>query len=132
MARASKTHELSLKLPDRIGLLKDITAPLTRAGINITAICAYEEEGEAWILFVTDDNKSARAALAGLGAEMNEIPVVAVEMMNEPGELERVAERIADAGITIGYMYGTTGPSGPAVCIIKTADADATIAAINA
>jgi hypothetical protein len=47
--------------------------------------------------------------------------VIQVEVPNKPGELQKVAEKIADAGVDIEYMYATTGGS-KATCIFKTAD----------
>jgi hypothetical protein len=35
--------------------------------------------------------------------------------------LQKVAKKIADAGVDIEYMYATTG-GGKATCVFKTAD----------
>jgi len=43
-------------------------------------------------------------------------------MPNKAGELQKVAKRIADAGINIEYMYGTTSTGKTSTCIFKTAD----------
>jgi hypothetical protein len=47
--------------------------------------------------------------------------VILVELPNKPGELQKVAKKIADAGIDIDFMYATTAGS-KATCILKTAD----------
>jgi hypothetical protein len=57
--------------------------------------------------------------------------VVAAEMTNKPGELHKAAKRIADAGINILYMYGTTAAGRSATCVFATSDDAQTIKLIN-
>ena len=57
--------------------------------------------------------------------------VVSVEMPNRPGALQKVAEKIADAGIDIIYMYGTAGTGKSPVCVFKTVDDKKAIKVIN-
>jgi hypothetical protein len=57
-----------------------------------------------------------------LGVGIEERDVVEVEMPNKPGELQKVAKKIADAGINIEYMYGTAGKGKTPTCVFRTAD----------
>ena len=52
-------------------------------------------------------------------------------MTNTPGELQKVAKKIGDAGIDIEYMYATAGAGKTATCIFRTADDKKAIRAIN-
>lgn len=122
MAKAKSLKQLSFTMPNRAGLLSEITTAIVGAKVNINSICAYEKEDSAYFMLTTDSNARAKKALAGLGLEITEEDVVAVEMPNRAGELQKVAKRIADAGININYMYGTTGTGKSAICIFKTAD----------
>lgn len=122
MAKAKSLKQLSFTMPNRAGLLSEITTAIVGAKVNINSICAYEKEDSAYFMLTTDSNAKAKKALAGLGPEITEEDVVAVEMPNRAGELQKVAKRIADAGININYMYGTTGTGKSAICIFKTAD----------
>jgi hypothetical protein len=131
MSKAYKLTQLEFKMPDKVGLLAEITTALAERGINLKAICAYGVEGQAEFLLVTDDNEKAQEVLKKLGVQVNEEEVTAVEMPDEPGALQKVAKKIAEAGINISYMYGTAGAGESAVCIFKTPDEERTVKAIS-
>jgi len=122
MAKAKKSKQVSFTMPNRVGLLLEITSALAKAKVNITAICAYGMEGRAYFMMVTDKNAKAKKALAPLGVTTEEDDVIAVEMPNKVGEIQKVAKKITDAWIDINYMYGTAGTGKPSICVFKTAD----------
>ncbi len=121
MTRVGKIKEIRLSMPNRVGLLSEITEAVAKAKVNINAICAYVQENNAFFNLVTSSNAKAKKALAPLGYEITEKEVIQVELPNKPGELQKVAKKIADAGIDIDFMYATTA-GGKATCILKTAD----------
>lgn len=131
MAKAKKVKQLSFMMPDRSGLLSEISAALAGAKVNVNALCAYGMQGEANFMLTSDSNAKAKKALAPLGAEIKEHDVFSVEMPNKPGELQKVAKKLADAGINIIYMYGTTGAGRAATCIFTTSDDAKAIKLIN-
>jgi len=113
--------EIVAKMPTKVGLLADISAAMRQVGVNITAVSAYEREGEGKFLLVTSDSAKAVQALAAMGAQTTEKTVVSADMPNRPGALEEAARKIADAGINIDYIYGTTNADS-ATLILKTDD----------
>ena len=131
MAKARKVKEISFTMPNRVGLLSEITKAIAGAKVNITSICAYAMEKSAYFMLTTDGNAKAKKALAPLGVGIEEKDVVEVELPNKSGELEKVAKRMADAGIDIEYMYGTAGVGKTAPCVFKTADDKKTIKVLN-
>lgn len=131
MVKAKSLKQLGFSMPNRVGLLSEITTAIAGAKVNINAIYAYEKEDSAYFMLTTDSNTKAKKALAGLGVEITEEDVVAVEMPNRAGELQKVAKRIADAGINIHHMYGTTGGGKSAICIFRTADNKKAVRVIN-
>jgi len=122
MAVAKKARRLSFSMDDRPGLLAEITGKLKEAKVNITAICAYAWDKTAYFDMTTDAGPKAKRALAGLGIKAEEDDVIAVEMPNRVGELDKVAKAIADAGINIEYMYGTTGTGRTSTALFSTSD----------
>jgi hypothetical protein len=88
-------------------------------------------ENKAYFMMATDSNAKAKKALTPLGIGIQEEDVVAVEMPNKVGELQKIAQRIADSGINIEYMYGTAGTGKTSVCVFKTADDAKAIRLIN-
>jgi len=131
MGKARTLKQLSFTMPNRVGLLSEITTAIAGAKVNINSMCASEKEDTAYFMLTTDSNTKTKKALAGLGVEITEEDVVAVEMPNRAGELQKVAKKIADAGININYMYGTTGVGKSATCIFKTADNKKVVKVIN-
>ncbi len=131
MAKAKKVKQLSFTLPTRAGLLADVTDALAKAKVNITAICAYEMAKNAYFMLTTDSAARARKCLAFLRIGLEEEDVVVVEMPNKVGELQRVAKKVADAGINIDYMYGTAATGKSSTCVFKTSDDKKATRAIN-
>jgi hypothetical protein len=131
MAKARKVKEISFSVPNKVGLLSEVTAAIAGAKVNIAAIGAYAMESSATFMMITDSNAKAKKALAPLGAAIDEKDVVEVEVPNKPGELQKVAKKIADAGIDIEYMYATAGAGKTAACVFKTADDKKAIKVIN-
>jgi hypothetical protein len=121
MAKVRKVKEIRLSMPNRVGLLSEVTTAVAKAKVNVNAICAYALENTAFFNLITGSNAKAKKALAPLGFGIEEKDVILVELPNKPGELQKVAKKIADAGIDIDFMYATTA-GGKAVCILKTAD----------
>src|SRR5512144_627848 len=131
MTKATKVKQLQFMMSDRAGRLSEITAALAGAKVNITNICAYGMEQEATFMLTVDSNAKAKKALAPLGVHVKENDVVIVEMQNKPGELQKVAKKIGDAGINIIYMYGTSAGARSGNCIFATSDDARAIKLIN-
>jgi hypothetical protein len=131
MTRARKVKEISFTMPNKVGLLSEVTTAVAGAKVNITAICAYAMENSAHFMLTVDSNAKAKKALALLGVGIEERDVVEVEMPNKSGELQKVAKKIADAGINIEYIYGTAEAGKMAPCVLKTSDDQKMIKIIN-
>jgi hypothetical protein len=121
MGKVRKVKEIRLSMPNRVGLLSEITTAVAKAKVNLNAICAYALENTAFFNLITSGNTKAKKALAPLGFAIEEKDVIQVELPNKPGEMQKVAKKIADAGIDIDFMYATTIGS-KATCILKTVD----------
>jgi hypothetical protein len=123
MSSARLTKHVVAKMPSRVGLLADVAETIHAAGVNIMAVMAYEMDGRGEFMFLTSDNAKAAEALGRLNAEVSEETVIAVEMPNEPGSLEDAARKMAEAGINVGYVYGTAARGdGSATVVFRTSD----------
>ena len=121
MAKAMKIKQLSFSLPNRIGLLSELSSFLTAAKINIEAICAYGMGDEGYFMIVTDNNSKAKKVISQMGAEVKVEDVLAAEVPNKVGQLREVAKKISDAGVDVHYVYGSP-VKGKMTLIFKTAD----------
>ena len=130
MPKAKKIKQLSFSLPNRIGLLSELTSFLTAASINIEAIGAYGVGEEGRFMLVTDDNRKAKRLIAHMGADVETEDVIAVEVPNKVGQLQQVAKKISDAGLDISYVYGSP-VKGKMTLIMKTADDNKALKVLN-
>ena len=132
MAVAKKLKQLSFSLPNKVGLLAQVASAISKAKVNIEAICAYEMNDKGFFMLVTDSNAKAKTALTKLGANVEIEDVLVISVPNKVGQLEKLAKKIAEAGIDIYYAYGSPG-SGKTTCLVfKTANDVRALKAINA
>jgi hypothetical protein len=131
MAKAVKTRLLSFDMKDRPGLLSEVTTALAGAKVNITAICAYAWDDTAYFDMTTDSNAKAKQALKKLNLKAEEEDVIAVELANKVGELQKVAKVLAEAGINIGYMYATASTGRTSTVLLSTSDNRKALRLIN-
>jgi len=131
MAKAKKVKQITFTMPNRVGLLSEITQAVSDANVNILGIYAYEMGETAHFAMITDSIAKTKKALSSIGLEAHEEEVVSVEMPNKVGELKKVAQKISDAGINIEYVYGTTSSGKSSICVFKTSDNRKAIRVIN-
>ncbi|MGO9377850.1 MAG: hypothetical protein ACLPN1_02245 [Dissulfurispiraceae bacterium] len=131
MATAKKVKQLNIEIPNSMGLLAAVGTALSKAKVNIEALCAYGMGGTAYFMLIIDNPSMGRKALATLGGKVSVDDVIIVEIPNKTGAIEKVAGKIAAAGIDITYIYGTAGSCRNPLCVIKTADDKKALKALN-
>ena len=131
MAKGRKVKEISFTMSNKVGLLSEVTRAVAGAKVNITSICAYAMENNAYFMLTTDSNTKAKRALEPMGVLIEERDVVEIEVPDKPGELQKIAKKIAEAGIDIEYMYATASSGKKETCIFMTADNPKAIRTIN-
>jgi hypothetical protein len=122
MAKVQLRNEILFTAPTHIGLLAEVAEALHEAGVNITAIGAYDKGDMGEVLMLTSNNRLAGDALAPLGGELTLVPVVMAEVDNTPGELAVIARRLADAGINIAQIHGTSTDAPTVTIVMLTSD----------
>ncbi len=97
--------EFVVRLANRPGMLASLTELLGEAGVNIEALAAYGVDGEGVVRLIVDDAAATRRCLADAGIGAEEHQVLDAFLPHRPGELARVARRLADAGVNIDAVY---------------------------
>ena len=120
MAQVQMRNEILFKAPTKVGLLADVTTALADAGVDLIAIGAYDKGDMGEFLLLTSSNKDAFAALEGLGGSVDLVPVVVAEVANQPGELAKIARRLAEHDINIDQIHATTTNAPTATIVLKT------------
>jgi len=107
MVQAEIGKQLMISVSDSVGSLAEVTAVVSSSGINILALCAYEVAGVVAIMFTTEDNNTAKRLLEEQGCNVQEEEIIILSLDNQPGALQKVTDKLADAGIDLRLMYGS-------------------------
>ena len=75
------------------------------------ALCAYYIGNNVAVMFVTDDNNEAKRLLAAKGYYVQEEEIILLSIDNQPGALQKVTDKIAEAGIDLTLVYGSVDES---------------------
>ncbi|HEY5915719.1 MAG TPA: ACT domain-containing protein [Verrucomicrobiae bacterium] len=102
------TKQLALFLDNRPGTLARLADELAKAKINIYAISTSDTIDHTVIRLVVNDYRKALLLFEEHGTLVVEDDVLLVEGTNKPGELARLARRLADAKVNIEYCYSAT------------------------
>lgn len=100
-------NDLAIELENRPGALAEMGEALGRGGVSIEGGGAFVLEGRAIAHFLFSDGAAARVALASAGIRVLEEREVLVQRLNqsEPGQLGKIARRMAEAGVNIEVVY---------------------------
>ena len=102
--------DLTIVLENRPGTLAQLGEALGRAGINILGGCGFQSGGQGLIHLLVEDAERAKRTLQEAGVEVqDDRPVLVTSINDQPGELGKLARRIANAGVNIDLIYLTAG-----------------------
>ena len=102
--------QLAVFLANRPGALTRVCAALAQAGINIHALTTSDTVDHSVVRMVVSDPTKALMLLGEAGALALEADVLMIEGENQPGVLERIAARLAEARVNIEYLYLASSP----------------------
>ena len=100
-------QDLAIRLKHEPGGLARMGEALGAAGISVEGGGGFIAGGDAIVHFLFEDGAAARAALEAAGIEVLEVRDVLVQRLDQetPGQLGRIARRMADAGVNIEVVY---------------------------
>ena len=99
--------DLEIALDDRPGALAEMGEALGRAGVSVEGGGVFVVNGAGVAHFLFHDTAAARAALTAAGIRVvaeNDVLVQTLRQ-DEPGQLGKIARRMAEAGVNIRVQY---------------------------
>jgi len=114
--------QLSVFLPNRPGVLANLSSILAEAHINILAMSVHDTVDNAVVRLVLDNPTKALLLLEQEEMYIMEQDVVLLSVDNQPGILARIAQKLGRADINILYAYCTAASSQTSGCIILKTD----------
>ena len=120
--------QLSVFVENEIGSLAGVTTVLRDNEINIRAIASFDTPEFAILRIVVDYPEKAKKLLNESGFAVKMSDVVAVELEDKPGDLDRMLHAIAAADLGINYIYSFVLRSGKApLMVVNTGDLKKTV-----
>ena len=99
--------DLTIHLDDRPGALAEMGEALGRAGVSVEGGGVFVTDGVGVAHFLFHDGQAARQALEAVGirvVEENEVVLLRLRQ-EEPGQLGKIARRMAEAGVNVRVQY---------------------------
>jgi len=113
--------EFDVYVQNKPGELAKICEMLGNHGVNIKAIASERGNARPMIRIVTDDETTAKSALVRSGISYDLRDVIAVKMTDRPGELGKIARKLAKAMVNVDSIY-LIGKDGGTTDIAFTVD----------
>ncbi|MBQ6971515.1 MAG: acetolactate synthase [Synergistaceae bacterium] len=101
--------QISVFLENRPGCLHEMTKALAEAGIDLRGLSLAETSDFGIVRLIVDDVTGTASTLRDAGFVASMTDVLAVEVPNVPGGLNRVLELLDGAGVNVEYMYAILG-----------------------
>lgn len=120
-----KRTQISVAMKNEVGALCRLCGLLARAKVNIMGIAIEDCTDEGFVRLIVDEPREARKTLDAAKISHRVQEIFLLELENEPGALQRVSARLADAGISIYYAYGTANLHGRGgALVLRVSDID--------
>jgi hypothetical protein len=100
-------RDLALRLENRPGALAEMGEALGAAGVSVEGGGGFVIDGMGFAHLLVADVIAARAALAAAGIEVLADREVLIQRLDQaqPGQLGKIARRMAEAGVNIEVLY---------------------------
>lgn len=97
--------EFKVFVADKPGELARVTEALAGAAVNIRAIASESKHDSSFLRVVTSDVLTTEKALTTAGLKYELSDILNLELIDRPGELAKVARRLARASINVHSIY---------------------------
>lgn len=99
------SKQLSVFLENKTGRLNDVTKILSKANINMRAFSVADNSDFGILRLLVDDPDAAKKVLKENGFAVSLTDVIALDIDNSAGSLDKILDLFAEANVYIEYMY---------------------------
>ncbi len=125
------SHELTIRMEDRPGILAKCCKALADSKVNILAFQSVPAEGKSLVHMVVDNPANARKALDAEHFSYSETEDAQVKLPNRPGELARAASQLGEANINIEHAYSGLDASNAPVVLFGVKEVNKAVAILD-
>ena len=99
--------DVAIRLENKPGEMARMGEALGVAGVSVEGGGGWVVDGKGYMHFLFEDGEAAKKALENVGIEVLEVREVLVQKLRQdiPGQLGKIATRMADAGVNIEVVY---------------------------
>ena len=97
--------QISIFAENRKGAMRAITRILSNSGVNIQSFVTNDSAEFGIIRMLVSDPERACVLLKDAGYQIKRTNVMAFEIPDEPGSLDRLLACVEDANVNIDYLY---------------------------
>ena len=116
-------NQISIFIENRKNALSELTNVLATHNINMRAMSLADTNDFGIARIIVDNVDQVMGALERSHYIVKSTPVIAVEIPDETGSLNKILKILADNGRNVEYMYGFTGrKTNSAYMIIRCTD----------
>ena len=98
-------QQLSVFVENEVGSVAKVTTVLKENSINIRAISAFDSPDYGILRVVVDKPEDAKNLLIQKGFAVKVTEVIAMELKDQPGDLDRVLTILANEQLNLNYIY---------------------------
>lgn len=113
---------LRVVVPNRPGLLAELTEVLAARGVDIAQIVVETHDAGAVVRMEVQDEDAALGALTEAGYPAVSDDVLLARIEDRPGSLASLSRRLADANLNIRSLHHVRRESGFALVAVSTDD----------
>ncbi|MBI4431137.1 MAG: ACT domain-containing protein [Candidatus Omnitrophica bacterium] len=124
MAEVKMRKQLSVFLSNRPGELSRLCGVLRDNNVNMQGISVHDAIDHCLVRIVVDNPTKASLLLEREEWHVTEQNVVMVSVMNVPGALGKISQKLAEADINICYAYASALPGADEAMMILNTDAN--------
>jgi hypothetical protein len=99
--------DVAIRLENKPGEMARMGEALGAAGVSVEGGGGWVVDGKGYMHFLFEDGEAARKALEDVGIEVLDVRQVLLQKLRQdvPGQLGKIARRMADAGVNIEVIY---------------------------
>lgn len=100
-------YDVAIRLENKPGEMARMGEALGEAGVSVEGGGGWVVDGKGYMHFLFEDGIVAKKALEEAGIEVLGVREVLVQKLRQdvPGQLGKIARRMADAGVNIEVVY---------------------------
>ena len=111
-------QQISVFLENTPGSLAELTDDLAKNNVNMRAMSLADTSDFGIARFLVDNPEEVAEMLKKEDYLVNVTGIIAIEIPDEAGSLNKVLKLLGDNGRNIEYMYGFTGRKTNTACMI--------------